>query len=344
MRTLAIAVAAFGAGALVGHLATAGRVESGRAPRAETDSRVPEAVAAEPFAAAAEAPPDQRVPVVPPPAPPTDGPEGDQPLELTTEFARWEGREFARWYAIHRRAWDLPEIDQASLVSYGEVLVVLGRIPRREVLLRVLEALQERDRALEPIYEESAAWRKAHPGPPRDVAAELAFDERLRNEHQRCFDRLHRELAYSDYVFLLTRAEDEVERRPPPGGPLKGGDPYARPVTDARDCHRFRTWYEGYRLELGFPEVDEEFLGSFHQHIVLPLGRLPEPALMRALVETYVPYYQRWREGNDWDPMARDFFARLDKVLAPLDYERMRYSHEWESLCRAHAIPPPTER
>jgi hypothetical protein len=265
-------------------------------------------------------------------------------LEPGTEFARWEGWEFARWYAIHRRAWDLPEIDQASLENYGEVLVVLGRIPRREVLLRVLEALQERDRALAPIIEESAAWHRAHPYPARDDPAVLVFDERLRNEYQRCFDRLHRELAYSDYVFLLTRAEDDVERRPPPGGPLKGGDPYARPVTDARDFFRFCTWYRAYRLDLGFPEVDEEFLAEFHHDIVLPLGRLAEPALMRALQEAYRPYYQRRREGNDWDPVARDFFARLDKVLAPLDYERMRYSREWENLCRAHAVPPATER
>ena len=130
-----------------------------------------------------------------------------------------------------------------------------------------------------------------------------------------------------------------MERRPPPGGPLPGGDPYARPVADARDSFRFCGWYRAYREQLGLPDCDEEFLDGFHEHVVAPLGRLPDAPLMLALQEAYRPAYAQLVHRSDWDRTVRDFFARLERILVPLDYERMRHSHEWKRTCAALAIP-----
>jgi hypothetical protein len=331
-----IAVGAFAAGVLVGHLAAgrdAGSVRA-REPRVETarpraDAEVPQAGNVVEIRApeAARAAPDP-------------SPDRDLPLDAGTEFARWEGEEFARWYAIHKRAWELPDLDEDSLERYGDILLALGRIPRRDVLLAVIDALRDLDRALAPIIEESAAWRAANLGARGDEPTALAFAERLRDEHQRCFDRLHRQLAYSDYLLLLTRHEaGEVERRSPPGGPLPGGDPYGRPVADAKEYVRFSSWYRAYRGQLGFAERDEDFLEEFHQHVVVPLGRLPEPSLMCALQEAYLAVYPRLGDRADWEGTVRDFFASLGRVLGPLDYERMRHSHEWGRACKALSIP-----
>lgn len=340
---LLLVVAAFVAGILVGRLAArpapdgrAIRHPAGAEPVATTRGGDPES-GGEPLAQ----PPPRTTRALSEPAPSGDPPDEDQPLRPGADFAEWNGQEFVRWYAIHKGAWDLPEMDETSLAKHGETLVALGRIPRRDVMLFVLRVLEERDRALAPVIEESAAWHAANPDVPRDDPAATAFEERLRAVQQRCWDRLHRELAYSDYRLLVGRGDDDVEVRPPPGGPLPGGDPYLHPVANAREFYRFSPWYRAYRFELGFPERDEDFLAGFHQHVVQPLGRLPEPALMRELQEAYLPCYPRLRDGSDWDGTVRDFFLRLDGILKPLDYERMRHSYEWGKTCRALGIPGP---
>jgi len=43
-----------------------------------------------------------------------------------------------------------------------------------------------------------------------------------------------------------------------------------------------------------------------------------------------------------WEDAVGTLFAALDRVLPLLDYERIRYSHEWDRY--AEFVPRPTER
>jgi hypothetical protein len=339
-----IIVAAFAAGFLAGFVARPPDRDHARAVPRDAPAPRPHVAAPAEGAGAAATAPRPAEPVRRREAGATDeSPDRDQPLERGTEFAEWNGGEFVRWYAVHKEAWDLPDMDETFLATQGEAVLALRRIPRRDILLLILRALEERERALAPIIEEMSAWHAANPGLPNDPAAN-AFDERLRAAQQQCWDRLHGQLAYSDYRLLVARGSDDVEVRPPPGGPLPGGDPYSHPVEDAREFYRFSAWYHAYRPELGLPERDGDFLEGFHQHVVVPLGRLPQPALMRTLQEAYLPSYPRLRDGMDWEGTVRAFFRRLDEVLGPLDYERMRHSYEWRDDCRELSIPGPTAR
>lgn len=273
-----------------------------------------------------------------------DSPDEDQPLEPGAEFARWDGTEFARWYAIHKSAWDLPDIDAKDLATFGEHLLALDRIPRRDQLVRLLRELLAWQAEVERVSEENDAWHAANPDAAESDPGAIACLQRLVDAHQRFLDAMHQELRYPDYLALFARVEqralivDGVSVRPP----SSSADAYARPVAVARRADVFERWYRGYAQLLGFPERDEDFLDGFHRHVVRPLGRLPDPALMRTLQEVYAPLHARLAGGEEWEDAVERLFSALDRVLPLLDYERIRYSREWDRY--PELVPPPTDR
>jgi hypothetical protein len=341
---LLLAVAAFVAGILAGRFAAPAGTEPPRAPprgavaggavSPESSARDQEGDERRAVARGASLPRE--------PAEPRDSPDEDQPLDPGIDFADWDGAEFARWYAVHKKAWDLPDIDERDLARFGGRLLALDRIPRRDLLVRLLQAFREWDADVDRAGLENAAWAEAHAGAPKDDPGWEACRDRMRDVHQRLFGALHRELAYADYLILTTNIASnmslDAELRPP----RSAAEAYERAAAIARNADRFERWYRSYAPLLGFPERDEDFLYAFYRHIVVPLGRLPEPGLMRTLQEVYAPLHARLTSGEDWEDAVRMLFAALDRVLTLLDYERVRHSHEWDRY--PEVVPPPTER
>lgn len=342
---LLLAVSAFVAGLLAERLAAPASQQVRRAPPREAaaggagpglpvreaEPAVESGPAARDADEVAEAPPQE------------DSPAEDQPLLPRADLAEWNGSEFARWYAIHKKAWRLPDVEERDLVRYGEHLLWLGRIPRRDLLLRLLDAFRDRDAEEERAGLENEGWAEAHAGAPEDDPGWAACRNRIREVYQRFFDALHEELAYADYLSLTSSfagnmSDPEPELRPP----SSAADAYAHSAAIARDQDRFERWYRAYARLLGFPERDEDFLIAFRRYLVVPLGRLPEPELMRTLQQAYAPFHSQLKGGADFAEAARKLFAALDRNLTLLDYERLRHSREWDS--RLGIIPPPTDR
>jgi hypothetical protein len=335
---LLLAAAAFVAGLLAGRFVVPGAQDAARAPPrsavapgADANTDGGRVTALHPAAHALREP-----------TAPDDSPDEDQPLARHSDDAE-DGAEFARWYAIHRRAWNLPELNGRDVVRFGRYILSLERIPRRDQLIRLLRALHEWDADVERADAENAAWADANPDAPEDDPGSIACDDRLSAVHQRLSDSLHRELPYGDYLTLWTNIESEMylhEAVLHP--PSSAADAYARSVAIAGDYFTFANWYRAYAPLLGFPERDEEFLYDFGRHLVVPLGRLPEPALMRTLQEVYSPLRARLAGGEEWEDAVKRLFSALDRVLPLLDYERIRHSYEWDRY--PELVPPPADR
>jgi len=339
---LLLALAAFGVGFLAGRFASPEADQPRRAP--------PPGMAADPQPAVERPARAEGAPATSPESlamPDARGRERDdapgveQPLVPGADFASWNGVEFARWYAIHKEAWDLPDCGHDDLVRLGRYLLTLDRIPPRDQLVRLLRAFLAWEADVRRVDEENGAWLEANPGVAQDDPGHERCRERLQDVHRKFTDVLYRMLPYPDYLVLVDHLENytpELPRRPP----ASAADAYARSMTIVRSRRLFVTWYQGYAPLLGLPERDEDFLDAFHRFIVQPLGRLPDPALMRTLEDVYAPLHARLTGGEEWEDAVGKLFAALDRGLPLLDYERIRYSHEWERY--PGLVPAPTKR
>lgn len=334
-------VCAFACGLLAGASASRERAERRRAgsPIA-APSRVRSEARADPHAAEAG----------PPAATPStsaSGPDRPQYLGPTTEFLQWDAEVFGRWYEVHREAWDLPELEPEFVEKLAPMVLALGRIPRREVLMRIMAATFALDEEMARLEADYRAWAEANPHAPRDHPERRAHGERLRAAQQQFFDRLHSGLAYSDYMLVFARQArdghmmDALKERAPAGGRPAGADPYARPVADAREALLFVAWYRAYRHRLGLPARDEDYLWAFCENLVRPLGRLPEPGLAKRLVVAYDPFHAAAQEGRDDETEPkRALLERLRACLSPLDYRRVRYSDRWRDVASELGVEP----
>jgi hypothetical protein len=241
--------------------------------------------------------------------------------------ARWFTNvdEFMLWYRVHEKADGLPPVDDKLLEGFGDdVIAALHRIPR----LELLKVLLEHYRRYQPLRNGSQ-------------------EEMLRGM-QILLDDLHGAVAYSDYVLIaegdsLGAWAEVLVRRPPGPDARPGADPYARPDFWASEREHFRAWYRAYRHDLGFPERDEDFLDEFCRDVIYPLGRVPRPERLRALLDVYAPYYAAEPSTvtrDVWAELARRLFGEFERVLPPLDYERMRRSDRWVVDCRELGILP----
>jgi hypothetical protein len=194
--------------------------------------------------------------------------------------AGWHDERFVHWYRSHAATYEFSRHSPELLRSFGAaVLEQLGRIPRREILDELI-------RVYAPLHEATA-----------EVEAELNVGEIARHEVEsrlaparRLYsDALYRTLAYSDYLYLTREWVDHKnpyrpfrhERVPQTPRP-KGGDPLQIPLRRVED---FVAWYRDYRHDLELPVRDNDFLDPFFRDIVMPLGRVPPPKLMRSLQE-----------------------------------------------------------
>jgi hypothetical protein len=249
--------------------------------------------------------------VVRPAAPrPQFGAPADQPLYVTI------GREeFARWYRAQAPALGLPTVAEDRLLTAfaADVIEPLGRIPR-PAILRVL----------------LAEYGSYHNG----VTTKRAF-----------FENLHRRVAYSDLLLLAHSSRWEFPNVPPPPTAERpaGGKPYVGPVPQAivRLERRLAPWYAAYRAELALPQRSAEFLDRFQGEVVRWLGRLPQPDLLRDLVEAYTPLSEEWRQRTmaDRDEAVRAFFAALHRRLSKTDYARLAGSAMWKEDGERLGIP-----
>jgi hypothetical protein len=274
-----------------------------------------------------------------PPARDDDAPDQPQYLGPTTEFLDWDAEAFGRWYEVHREAWDLPELEPEFVEKLAPMVLALGRIPRREVLMRIMAAMSALDEETVRLEADNRAWAEANPHAPRDHPERRAHRERVRAAQQQFFDRLHTGLAYSDYMLVFARQAqdgnmmDGLKERAPAGGKPAGADPYARPVTDARETVFFEAWYRAYRHRLGLPARDREYLWTFCENVVRPLGRLPEPDVAKRLVDAYDPFHAAAQEGRDDEAEPqRALLERLRACLSPLDFRRVRFSERWRDV------------
>ncbi len=240
---------------------------------------------------------------------PRFGAPADQPVYATL------GRdEFARWYEAQAPALGLPEVDTEALRSFAaDVIDPLGRIPR-PAILRVLLA--------EYVpYHGKAATKQVF------------------------FDNLYRQVAYSDLLLLAYSSRWELKDVPPPPDDERpaGGNPYAAPVLAAifEFERSFASWYLAYRFELELPARQAGFLEAFHWEVLQWLGRVPQPELLRDLVEAYTPLSEKWKQRTlaDRDRAVVAFFAELRRILSKADYARLATSDMWQAECDRLKIP-----
>jgi len=261
-----------------------------------------------------------------PPAATDGGPEKappqDRPARAIYGTRKWDGDRFVHWYRAHAATYKFSGKEERELRLFGEnVVSMLGRVPRREILEALLAAHAPLHRA---IVEVEAAQRAGDIS-RREAIARLAPARRMYS------DRLYRALAYSDYVVLTREWVDDknpyfhvVIRKPPTDPRPKGADPFALKV---RDSDAFATWYEAYRRELALPPRDHDFLSSFFSDIVGPLRRVPRPNLMRTLQTHYEKFIETPDRG-DGDAIP-NLFRSLRAVLTPLDFDHIRWSQNW---------------
>ena len=239
----------------------------------------------------------------------------------------WHGEQFVHWYRSHAASYKLVRRSPEELRSFGaEVLEVLGCIPRREIL----DVLMVNYAALHEASRKVEADLHAGRISQREVEGRLAPARRLYS------DRLYASLAYSDYRYLTREWADDKNpyrhfrhEQQPDTPRATGQDPYAIPL---RSVEEFAAWYRAYRHDLKLPVRDNDFLDPFFNDIVSPLGRAPQPKLMRSLQRLYAAYRVEVSDGDSHGKAVRTLFRGLQAVLAPLDYERVRWWGDWSEL------------
>lgn len=238
--------------------------------------------------------------------------------------AAWHDERFVHWYRSHAATCEFSRRSPELLRSFGAAVVEqLGRIPRREILDALIEVYA-------PLHEATAEVEAAL------SAGEIARHEveaRLAPARRHFSDGIYRTLAYSDYLYLTREWVDHKnpyrpfrhERSPQTPRPM-GGDPLQIPLRRVED---FGAWYRAYRHDLELPARDHDFLDLFFRDIVMPLGRVPPPKLMRSLQKLYAAYRNEAADGEFDGRAVRDLFRGLRSALEPLDYDRIRWWENW---------------
>ena len=264
---------------------------------------------------------------------PRFGAPADQPLYVLISRDA-----FARWYRAQAPALELPEVAETWLLTSfaADVIDPLGRIPRPQILRAILAEYLPHDRKTREIEAKRIAKNRA-PDPEldaQDAAATQAF-----------FDNLYRLIAYSDLLLLAHSSRWDFKNVPPPPTSERppGGDPYSAPVGAAMLVFErpFAPWYRAYRHELDLPDRDAEFLETFQWEVVQWLGRIPQPELLKDLIEAYTPLQQKWKQRTlaDRDRAVGAFFATLRPRLTKTDYKLLAGSVMWKDDCRRLKIP-----
>ncbi|MEM8884280.1 MAG: hypothetical protein AAGD14_09440 [Planctomycetota bacterium] len=226
----------------------------------------------------------------------------------------WSEERFPRWYRENAARYGLRAYPVEMLRSFSaSVIRQLGRVPRREVL----------DRLLAAHAEFHAVLRATEAAQGKGEMNQFEVDDRRATARRDYSDRLYRDLEYADYRFLTREWNDDKNpfhafRHDRPSGVARSGafDPYA--IRAQSDEVTFVGWYQSYGSDYQFPQHDSEYLGDFFRAFVEPLDRLPEPTLMRALLKI---------ERRERD--AADLADDLRRVLDPRDLDRLRTSDRW---------------
>ncbi|MHC4974335.1 MAG: hypothetical protein ACYTG3_18595 [Planctomycetota bacterium] len=143
------------------------------------------------------------------------------------------------------------------------------------------------------------------------------------------------------------RAKPDDVARPTAPRP-RFGAPADQPLYVQIGRDEFARWYRAHAPGLGLPEVaDTSVLRTFAADVIDPLGRIPRPPILRALMAEYLALDKKNRapdpELDAQDAAAtRAFFDNLYRLIAYSDLLLLAHSARWE--CKDVPPPPTTER